>query len=120
MVCLYYLYSSQSRYNRLGEALGTVFPRPLASLRTACAFPSTPSHFVTAPVGHWGPYSPDPLRRFAPCPGLALLGLASWGQFFLFNAEIDYVRFVSDLVEGDETDDLFLVQGAVMGLLPPY
>ena len=27
---------------------------------------STPSHCVTAPVGHWGPYSPDPLRRGAP------------------------------------------------------
>ena len=25
----------------------------------------TPSHFVTAPVGHWGPYSPDPLGRYA-------------------------------------------------------
>ena len=28
--------------------------------------PSTPSPFGTAPVGHWGPYSPDPLRRSAP------------------------------------------------------
>ena len=27
---------------------------------------STPSHFVTAPEGHWGPDSPDPLRRSAP------------------------------------------------------
>ena len=27
--------------------------------------PSTPSPFGTAPVGHWGPYSPDPLRRSA-------------------------------------------------------
>ncbi len=27
---------------------------------------STPSPFGTAPVGHWGPYSPDPLRRSAP------------------------------------------------------
>ena len=26
---------------------------------------STPSPFGTAPVGHWGPYSPDPLRRSA-------------------------------------------------------
>lgn len=24
------------------------------------------SHYVTAPVGHWGLYSPDPLRRSAP------------------------------------------------------
>ena len=28
--------------------------------------PSTPSPFGTAPVGHWGPYSPDPLRSSAP------------------------------------------------------
>ena len=27
--------------------------------------PSTPSPFGTALVGHWGPYSPDPLRRSA-------------------------------------------------------
>ena len=27
---------------------------------------STPSPFGTAPVRHWGPYSPDPLRRSAP------------------------------------------------------
>ncbi len=86
----------QSLRDSPGGALGTVFPKPLASLRTACAFYSppvasrqprwgigdripqtpcvashcvrflfTPSRFATAPVGHWGPYSPNPLRRFA-------------------------------------------------------
>ena len=25
----------------------------------------TPSHFVTAPVGQWGAFSPYPLRRYA-------------------------------------------------------
>ena len=86
----------QSLRDSPGGSLGTVFPKPLASLRTACAFHSppvasrqprwgigdripqtpcvashcvrfsfTPSRFATAPVGHWGPYSPNPLRRFA-------------------------------------------------------
>ena len=48
-------------------ALGTGFPRPLASLRTACAFLFTPQSLRDSPRwGHWGPDSPDPLRRFAP------------------------------------------------------
>ena len=47
-------------------ALGTGFPRPLASLRTACAFLFTPQSLRDSPRwGHWGPDSPDPLRRFA-------------------------------------------------------
>ena len=50
--------------------------------------PSTPSPFGTAPVGHWGPYSPDPLRRSAlraqyllpPSPfGTAPVG--HWGAY---------------------------------------
>ena len=55
-------------------ALGTGFPRPLASLRSGRFGKkgrnfvpySTPVTIVTAPEGHWGPDSPDPLRRSAP------------------------------------------------------
>ena len=64
--CVRYTFHPQSLRDSPGGALGTVFPKPLASLRTACAIPFTPSRFATAPVGHWGPYSPNPLRRFAP------------------------------------------------------
>ena len=47
-------------------ALGTGFPRPLASLRTACAFLFTPQSLRDSPRwGHRGPDSPDPLRRDA-------------------------------------------------------
>lgn len=35
-----------------------------------------PSHSVTAPVGHWGADSPNPLRRFAP-------SLVTFGSVFL-------------------------------------
>ena len=57
----------QSLRDSPGGALGTVFPRPLASLRTACAFSSTPQSLRDSPRwGHWGPYSPAPLRRSAP------------------------------------------------------
>ena len=63
--CVRYSFHPQSLRDSPGGALGTVFPKPLASLRTACVIPFTPSRFATAPVGHWGPYSPNPLRRFA-------------------------------------------------------
>ena len=45
---------------------GKGFTKPLRSLRASRTFHPTPSRFATAPVGHWGPYSPNPLRRFAP------------------------------------------------------
>ena len=55
-------------------ALGTGFPRPLASLRSGrygkkagtLFLIQPPVTIVTAPEGHWGPDSPDPLRRSAP------------------------------------------------------
>ena len=60
-------FNPQSLRDSPGGALGAGFPSPLVSLRALCArFFSTPSHFVTAPVGHWGPDSPDPLGRYAP------------------------------------------------------
>ena len=34
------------------------------ALALSCAG-SPPVPYGTAPVGHWGPYSPNPLRRFA-------------------------------------------------------
>ena len=59
-------FNPQSLRDSPGGALGAGFPSPLESLRALCArFFSTPSHFVTAPVGHWGPDSPDPLGRYA-------------------------------------------------------
>ncbi len=91
-----YIFHPQSLRDSPGGALGSGLPKPLASLRTACAFlsppvpsgqprwgigerspqtpcvathcvrfPFTPSPFGTAPVGHWGAVSPNPLRRYA-------------------------------------------------------
>ena len=50
---------------------------------------STPSPFGTAPVGHWGPYSPAPLRRSAPM-GLFWVrsGFVCTGIFFYQNQRI--------------------------------
>ncbi len=78
-------FNPQSLRDSPGGALGTVFPKPLASLRASRNIHSTPSHFVTAPVGHWGPYSPTPLRRFAPMslvPGVSGISLYA-GMLFV-------------------------------------
>ena len=55
----------------------------VASLRVripSCAYLQPPSHFVTAPWGHWGPNSPDPFCRFAP--GGAWGAWGAWGGFY--------------------------------------
>ncbi len=63
--CARFAFNPQSLRDSPGGALGSVLPGPLASLRAARALPSTPSPYGTAPVGHWGAFSPDPLRRYA-------------------------------------------------------
>ena len=77
------------------RGMGTGFPKPLASLRTACAIPFTPSRFATAPVGHWGPYSPNPLRRFAPsllfCIITIIFKKYFWICFLIWMCR-DYIR----------------------------
>ena len=59
-------FNPQSLRDSPGGALGTVFPRPLESLRALCArFFSTPQSLRDSPVGHWEPDSPAPLGRYA-------------------------------------------------------
>ena len=55
----------------------------------------TPSRFATAPVGHWGPYSPNPLRRFAPsllfCIITIIFKKYFWICFLIWMCR-DYIR----------------------------
>ena len=54
----------------LGQKCPCGFDSRLRHKRTALAvllcLLFTPSPCGTAPVGHWGAFSPDPLRRYAP------------------------------------------------------
>ena len=66
--CVRYSFHPQSLRDSPGGARGKISPKPLRSLRTACTIPSTPSHFVTAPVGHGERFPRNPFGRFAPKP----------------------------------------------------
>ena len=56
-----FLFNPQSLRDSPGGALGTEFPKPLASLRTACAIPFTPSPLRDSPGGALGTEFPKPL-----------------------------------------------------------